>query len=362
MDKWTTGLQLLSILNHYGYKSYIVGGAVRDYYLGNPILDVDITTNALPEELSQIFPQIEIVESYLSTRIELNHFCFEVTTFRKDIAYLDHRHPVVQAVQTIEEDLKRRDFTINALALDSSLNLIDLYNGLKDLNDKTIRCIGNPKLRFEEDAYRVLRAVELASRYNFDLDEQIKKSFSKDYVANLKEEYIISILSKILQAPYQKGLCYIRDFKLLRGYPFYQVVVEECLAYSCMDAYALFYCLHNFIPSNVKLSKEQMKRAKDISYFVRNEFSNEALYYGNKELLEPSIEIYNKIKKRINKSEVWNKYHTLPIQRIKDICFDFNTLDKSNIGVAVATIEKKLLNNELKNNTEDIALELRRIL
>lgn len=362
MDKWTIGLKVLQKIEHKGYKAYIVGGAVRDYCLKKPIQDVDITTNALPSELKVIFPDAIVYPSYLSTKVFYKQVLFEITTFRKDLSYMDYRHPIVQAVDTIEEDLKRRDFTINALAMDSSLNIIDLYTGVEDLNSKKIRCIGNPEIRFKEDAYRVLRAIELSSRYNFDLDKSIQNSFKNDYLKHLKEEYILPILDNILNDPYWKGLSYICEFALLRSYPFYQVMIEECITYSCKDAYALFYCLHNFIPTNIKISKERVRRAKDIAYYVRNDFNAEALYYGNQEVLLDSISIYQKIKREIQVEEVNEKYQNLPIHKVKDICFDFSTLDKNKIGRILPLIEKKLLQNELKNTAEEITAEIRRIL
>ena len=250
MDKLKLGLEILSILNEYSFEAYIVGGAVRDYVRKAPIEDVDLTTNAKPSDIAKIFPEVTNEgEDYLSCRIHYKGCTFEVTTFRKDISYIDHRHPQSIPVNTIEEDLSRRDFTINSLAMNRNYEIIDLYQGIEDIKNKTIRMIGNPKQRFDEDALRVLRALDFSSRFNYCLDKEILNSLSTDYVSYLKEEYIISMVKKIATNPYSIGLKYICKYQILRSFPFYQIVCEEAYhkKYS-KHIFSFFLVFHDFFP------------------------------------------------------------------------------------------------------------------
>ena len=232
MDTLAIVIEIIKKLNAYYYQAYIVGGAVRDYVRGEAITDVDITTNALPQEIAEVFQDVSLEgKDYLSCRIHYKDVIFEVTTFRKDIEYLDHRHPVIVQADTLEEDLVRRDFTMNALVMNQEKKIIDLFEGIKAIEEKVIYTIGNPKERFLEDGLRVLRALDFASRLSFRLDQTILDSFKEDYLKPLKEEYIITMLQKISQNLSPIGLEYIAKYNLLRSFPFYQVVCEEAVQY-----------------------------------------------------------------------------------------------------------------------------------
>ena len=160
MSKLDKGLKVLKKLNSAGYEAYIVGGAVRDYLLNNEISDIDITTNAKIAEINLIFDKVDLkANDYAGITIYYDNESFEITSFRKDVSYNDHRHPIVELVNNLEEDLIRRDFTMNALAMDENKNIIDLFSGIKSINEKIIYTIGDSKVRFNEDALRVLRAV-----------------------------------------------------------------------------------------------------------------------------------------------------------------------------------------------------------
>jgi tRNA nucleotidyltransferase (CCA-adding enzyme) len=169
-----------------GYSAYLVGGCVRDLLLKRKPKDWDITTNAKPEEILEIFGDSAFYENRfgtvgVKTKSEDETLkVIEVTTFRQERKYFDFRRPSeVIFTQSLETDLHRRDFTINALALSFDGKIIDLFNGLLDLEKKVIRAIGNPEERFREDALRMMRAIRLACELNFTIEEKTFKAIQK---------------------------------------------------------------------------------------------------------------------------------------------------------------------------------------
>ena len=195
------------ILNKFkenGYSAYIVGGCVRDALLGKTPTDWDICTDALPNETINILKDYRIIETGIkhgTVTLILNSVPYEITTFRTDGDYLDSRHPQsVNFVRNIEEDLKRRDFTINAMAYNKTDGLIDLYGGQNDLEKQIIRCVGNPEKRFSEDALRIMRAIRFSANLDFSIEEETKKAIFKlkPTLLNIATERINVEFSKIL--------------------------------------------------------------------------------------------------------------------------------------------------------------------
>ena len=158
-----------------GYEAYVVGGCVRDFLLGREPHDWDICTNALPDQMKECFSSYHVIETGLqhgTLTVMVDHVGYEITTYRTDGEYTDHRHPdSVQFVDRLQEDLMRRDFTINAMAADISGKIRDFYDGQSDLKKCLIRCVGSANARFREDALRILRAMRFASRYSFDIEK-----------------------------------------------------------------------------------------------------------------------------------------------------------------------------------------------
>ena len=179
---YKTALELLKQINSNGYKAYIVGGYPRDLYLNRESLDVDICTNATPKDLRKIFGDIMLPkESYGSVTVVKNKIRFEITTFRRDIKYENNRTPLeIEYINDLEADLKRRDFTINTLCIDSEGNTIDLLDGKEDLDNKLIKMVGDPDVKLMEDALRILRAIRFAVTLNFKIDKELKESIKKN--------------------------------------------------------------------------------------------------------------------------------------------------------------------------------------
>lgn len=184
---YETALSLLNEIENYGYKAYIIGGYPRDLYLKRSVCDIDICTDATPMDIKNIFKEVVTSSSeYGTVTLIYKNVKFEITTFRKEFNYKDSRHPEkIEFVYSLEEDIKRRDFTINTLALDKEGNQIDILNAKKDLDDKIIKVVGNTKNKIKEDSLRILRALRFAVVLNFKLDEQLKK-YMKKYGFKLK--------------------------------------------------------------------------------------------------------------------------------------------------------------------------------
>ncbi len=197
-------LKAIELLNNAGYEAYAVGGCVRDAIMGVEINDFDITTSATPEEMQQVFKN----ERTFETGIKHGTITFvyekenvEITTYRVDGEYEDNRRPKsVEFTKSLTNDLKRRDFTMNAIVYNNSEGYIDLFGGIEDIKNKTIRAIGNPKDRFNEDALRILRAIRFASKLGFEIEENTKKAMleCKHLLHNISEERIATEINKFV--------------------------------------------------------------------------------------------------------------------------------------------------------------------
>lgn len=166
------------------YEAFLVGGCVRDALMGLTPHDYDFTTNATPQQVHEIFSDYHIIDTGIkhgTVTLLVNHEPYEITTYRKETGYDDHRHPnSVSYSQTLYEDLVRRDFTINAMAYSPESGLVDYFGGVSDLNNGILRCVGVRDERFEEDALRILRALRFAGRLNLKIEEETEKAlFSK---------------------------------------------------------------------------------------------------------------------------------------------------------------------------------------
>ena len=206
MDYLEAGKNIIKTLNDAGYEAYFVGGMVRDYLLKGDVHDIDIATSALPDEVMNLFPQTHPVGIKFGMVLVIsNGFSFEVTTFRTDGKYDDNRHPTeVKFERDLINDTKRRDFTINGMALDINFKLFDYNDGLTDLKNGIIRAIGNPYERFTEDSLRIIRAIYFVSKLGFTIEALTLKSMIelKDLLKNIKIERIYQELKKMAAGPY----------------------------------------------------------------------------------------------------------------------------------------------------------------
>ena len=172
---------IISVLTEAGFEAYVVGGCVRDAILGRDAADWDITTNALPSQVKALFPRtLDTGLQHGTVTVMQGKEGFEVTTYRIDGEYLDGRHPDrVTFTPSLLEDLKRRDFTVNAMAYNEKECLVDAFGGLEDLKRRRIRCVGDPRERFTEDALRILRAVRFSAQLDFTIEEKTRAALSE---------------------------------------------------------------------------------------------------------------------------------------------------------------------------------------
>ena len=195
---YNTALSILKEINSTGYIAYIVGGYVRDYLLGINSSDIDITTSATPDIIASLYDVVEDNSRFGSLKIKKNNYIFEITTFRKELEY-NNRFPKIEFTDSLIEDLKRRDFTINTICMDENESIIDLMGGIEDIEKKTIRSIGDVDIKLTEDPLRILRAIRFMGYLDFTLDESLKNSIikNKELVKTLSKRRIDSELSKM---------------------------------------------------------------------------------------------------------------------------------------------------------------------
>lgn len=196
--------EVVRVLEGYGFEAYYVGGCVRDNLLGVVPKDFDVTTNAMPEQVIECFSSYQVIPTGLrhgTVTVIINHVPVEVTTYRIDGSYTDNRHPEqVAFTASLREDLKRRDFTVNALAYNKKTGLIDYFGGLADLKAKRIRCVGEPCQRFHEDALRILRALRFSSVLSFSVESKTSRAVHewKGLLENIAKERIAAEFGKML--------------------------------------------------------------------------------------------------------------------------------------------------------------------
>lgn len=194
--------RIITSLQNAGFEAYAVGGCVRDSILGREPGDWDITTSAMPEETKALFEKtVDTGIEHGTVTVLLEREGFEVTTYRIDGKYEDSRHPKeVTFTRSLKEDLLRRDFTINAMAYNEKNGLVDIFGGLRDLKERKIRCVGDAKARFSEDALRILRGIRFAAQLGFSIDEETKAGMEKlaPTLKNISAERIQTELVKML--------------------------------------------------------------------------------------------------------------------------------------------------------------------
>ena len=203
-------LMIINNLQLHGYEAFAVGGCVRDSILARRPEDWDITTSAKPEEIKKLFRKtVDTGIEHGTVTVLLGKDSFEVTSYRIDGAYEDSRHPKeVKFTNRLEEDLRRRDFTINAMAYNDEVRLVDVFGGMQDLNHHRIRCVGDPEERFSEDALRILRAVRFSAQLNFPIEPNTARAVKKlaPTLKKISAERIRTELVKLLVSPHPERI------------------------------------------------------------------------------------------------------------------------------------------------------------
>lgn len=353
---YETALKLLQKIESFGYKAYIIGGYPRDLYLKRGSNDVDICTDATPMELKNIFKEVVTTSSeYGTVTILFENIKFEITTFRKEFKYKDGRHPIkIEYVNSLKEDVIRRDFTINTLAIDKDGNEIDLLNAKKDIDEKIIRVVGDTKSKIKEDSLRILRAIRFATVLNFKLDNNLKKyirwyghnlkKISKDIkkneldliFSNSNKEYGIKLL---LELKLEKHLD-IPNLKNIKITPSMIVTWSELNA---LDKYN-FNCLER--ETIIKINELKNKNILD----------RHILYEYGLYICTMAAEL-----KGIDKKELNEQFAKMQIRSKLDIALSPLEICKilkvpagPFLKPLIKDLENKLIENKLKNEKKDI--------
>ncbi|USG63479.1 CCA tRNA nucleotidyltransferase [Brevibacillus ruminantium] len=223
---------ILKTLEESGYEAYFVGGCVRDWLLNRPVHDIDICTNAHPGDVMRLFPQhVPTGLKHGTVSVKEGGSLFEVTTYRTEGEYEDFRRPKeVNFVSELQLDLERRDFTMNAMAMDRYGVLVDPFHGLSDLKNGLIRAVGHPEQRFREDALRILRAVRFAAQLNFRIEEKTLAAMkgTAELLQHIAIERIREELQKMLESPAPAvGTALIVETAALQAWPRLQTLFAK---------------------------------------------------------------------------------------------------------------------------------------
>jgi len=209
---------IISVLNHAGFSAHAVGGCVRDLIMGKEPHDWDITTSARPEQVKALFDfTLDTGLKHGTVTVNYEGQWCEITTWRTDLRYINHRHPEqVEFTDSLEADLARRDFTINAMAFHPDEGLVDPFGGMEDIRSRLIRSVGDPVKRFSEDALRMLRAIRFSAQLGFDIENRTYEAIKRLHadIAYISFERIRSELDKIMASENPEKLCLIWDTRL----------------------------------------------------------------------------------------------------------------------------------------------------
>lgn len=276
---------IIDTLVENGYEAYAVGGCVRDSLIGRTPNDWDITTSAKPFEVKSLFKKtIDVGIEHGTVTVMLDNVGYEVTTYRIDGDYIDNRHPEeVQFTKDINEDLARRDFTINAMAYNETNGLIDPYDGAKDLDKKLIRCVGNPSERYNEDALRMLRAIRFSAQLGFDIEKETYNAIKNNshLIKNISVERIRDEITKIIMSDnpekflvlYDTGLLelimpeFIPNINCPQNSPWHKYTVDEHILRALMNIENRFDLRWTMLLHDIGKAKCRYRDEKGIDHF-----------------------------------------------------------------------------------------------
>jgi tRNA nucleotidyltransferase (CCA-adding enzyme) len=345
---------ILEKLESNGFEAYIVGGYVRDHIMNKSTSDIDITTSATPKEVVKIFKNCDVkFLEYGNVLIKTSNYQFDITTYRKDIKYINNRKPVeIVYIDSLEDDIRRRDFTINTLCMNKDDKITDILNGKKDIKNKLVKAVGDPYKKLEEDSLRIMRAVRFATTLNFKLDKDLKDAIikNKELLRNLSYERKKDELTKIFTSKNKKyGINLLRNLGLLEPLELHNI--ESVLL--TKNPLGMWSNITEVYPFN---KNEKAIIASIRALMGENLKDKKVLYkYG----LYP-ISIVCDLKK-LNKKKYVNFYEKLPIKdkneidiTCADVCDNLNIEPGSILKDIYLDLENKILNGELKNKKSEI--------
>ena len=336
-----------------GYKAYIVGGYVRDHLLGKESFDVDIATSALPKEVIEILELDTFTnDSYGSLYFEEGKYNFDITTFRKELSYESRKPTEFEYIDNIEEDVIRRDFTINSLYMDEDDNIIDLVDGQSDLNNKIIKMVGDIDTKCKEDPLRILRAIRFYTILGFKLEDNLYNYIKNNtyLVSTLSNERIKEELDLIFEDDNKlEGIKLMQELGLDKEL---EIDIPNDLKYTS-SAIGMYYQ----IKTNLNFTKNEKDILERIDKIIKyGIIDNITLYQYGLYACSIAGELLN-----VDQSAISTEYKELPIYNRSDIDISGNDIiDILNIEPGekieeiLSDIEINILYNKLDNNKEII--------
>lgn len=376
-------LPLIEQIQQAGFEAYFVGGSVRDALLGKKINDVDIATSAFPEEIKRIFRKtIDVGIEHGTVMVLWRGASYEVTTFRTESTYQDFRRPdKVEFVRSLEEDLKRRDFTVNALAMDKEGNIKDYFHGQEDLNNKVIKAVGSPMERFHEDALRMMRAVRFVSQLGFEMEETTLIAVKEHHalLEKISVERIAVEFVKMLQgkgrpqavklfvqtglSAYCPGLANYKP-QLLNFAAFKGILSTRLAAWTTLIHY--LGILPEEVPSFLKDWKCSNKEIQQVHLAVetlrkrlQHTLTSFELYTAGLEIALTVENIVAQLGFNADIKQVQEAYEQLPIKSKKEIAINGNMIIQQVkakpgkwLGDMLGQLEKLIVSGKLENERE----------
>lgn len=348
------GIEIVKTLTSFTYQAYLVGGVVRDYLMNNEFNDIDIATNATPEQIQELFPTVRMEYAHLGfVTLKEDGVTFEISTFREEVYDKPRKPSKIYYANNLVDDVKRRDFTINALALTDKYQVVDLVKGMKDLKRKRVRIIGKGKVRFKEDPLRILRAYNLVARFNFKIAGKTEFAIRKTnkYLKDISNYQISRELHKIMNHKYGrkaiKEMVELKSNEYLYDYKTgLEILAKHYKKFDMIEKFALCYAVKNQIPENTCFDKVTLTKIQTILRVVEetqlwtkdHEVTATPLdvfNYGAELLLSATkinhflLEKYPNIASKIKKMN-----DDLAIHSISDMKFHGSDLVEINNGVA----------------------------
>ncbi|MEY2192254.1 CCA tRNA nucleotidyltransferase [Neobacillus sp. BF23-41] len=388
IDPFLAASPVLKKLEDAGFEAYFVGGSVRDYLLKREINDVDIATSATPEEVKRIFPKtVDIGIEHGTVLVLVNNGGYEITTFRTESDYQDYRRPKeVTFIRNLKEDLQRRDFTMNAIAMDRNRKLIDPFNGFIAIQDRIIQTVGSPNDRFQEDALRMMRAVRFVSQLSFQIESGTVQALAKlvHLLDNIAVERKRAEFEKLLIGKNKtKALSILLEaniYSYLPGLKGKRQQLEELRGFNSGNLNKsemwslLIFCINlkekeiELFLKEWRLALKEIREIQQVVHFLtkrlEQDWSIYDLYSAGHDHILSTEKLYHVINgiNEVQSIEHWIKlYETLPIKDRSemnvtgnDVMDWFNKRGGPWLKETLLTIEENILAGNLDNDKEKI--------
>ena len=355
-----------------GYECFMVGGCVRDFLLNKNPNDIDFTTNATPEQIKECFKNFHYFDKGIkhgTVAIKINSIEFEITTYRTDGKYIDNRRPEkVIFVSNINDDLSRRDFTINAIAYNPEIGFVDNFNGINDLNSRIIKCVNNPLTRFEEDALRILRALRFSATLDFEIEEKTKLACfeSAKLLNNISKERVRDEFFKTITQP--SGLKNIFEYIDIWGVAIPKLFSLKHNKNSLIDNFSrlsnlknnLIFSKKNDLAINLSLLFFYLENINKIT--IDNPKNNFNLnHFNNSKLTKSILENLHTNKKTINEVLTIIKYKNTVLETnktyIKKLCYEVKNIEQVKKIISFKYLLDNIYNKESDNDNDYLKIK-----